>query len=387
VPFVVPQQDASSFSGRDPELETLRRVLLEDVCPVAGLSGSPGVGKSALAVHFATLFRDRFADGVIGIRVEDKTADAIAREFARTSAKTRGEPFDVEDERDAATIMQSVFSDRKVLLIFDNADKANVRRLIPGGHSRTIITTRDRGLLVQLDIPPAATLQRLDRLEEAATWLERARGIAEGWDDKYSLGRVLNQLGGVLQRLGRLDEAAASLKSARNITEAQNDDRQLVIYLNTLSGVLQQLGRLEEALAALERARGIAESRKDERQQIVVLNSLGSVLQRLGRLEEALKVLERARCIAAAQNDDRQMVIVLNTLGGTLQELDRPDEALEVLERARGIAEKAENDPRQLVKVLNTLSGVLQQLDRPEEALEALERARTITEAHKDFDS
>ena len=42
----------------------------EKVCSIVGLTGGGGVGKSALAYHFATVHRYEFPDGVIGLRVD-----------------------------------------------------------------------------------------------------------------------------------------------------------------------------------------------------------------------------------------------------------------------------------------------------------------------------
>ena len=155
-PFVVPQLDPVSFTGRQEELRALEQALLGSatgrICTIAGLSGSGGIGKSALAVHFADIHRDRFPDGVVGLRVDGKDVDAVAREFARTV----GEPLDLDDERDAASIMQSIFANRAMLLIFDNAEDATIRRLVPGGRCAVIVTTRDRGLPVVLDVPVEA---------------------------------------------------------------------------------------------------------------------------------------------------------------------------------------------------------------------------------------
>ena len=36
------------------------------------LSGTGGIGKSAVAVHFAKEYRDHFPDGIIGLRVDGK---------------------------------------------------------------------------------------------------------------------------------------------------------------------------------------------------------------------------------------------------------------------------------------------------------------------------
>ncbi|HXQ37280.1 MAG TPA: NB-ARC domain-containing protein, partial [Anaerolineales bacterium] len=147
VPFILPQLDISTFTGRKEELLRLEELILkpegEKICSIVGLSGSGGIGKSALACHFAELHRVAFPAGVIGLRVDGKSNDAIAREFARLC----GEEISIEDERDAATIMQEVFAHRRMLLIFDNAEDTAIHALCPGGTTcAVIITTRDRQL-------------------------------------------------------------------------------------------------------------------------------------------------------------------------------------------------------------------------------------------------
>ncbi|HEY2295109.1 MAG TPA: tetratricopeptide repeat protein, partial [Thermoanaerobaculia bacterium] len=157
-PFIVPQHETTSFTGREDEIESLGQTLLGDrgarVCTIAGLSGTGGIGKSAAAVHFASLHRSSFTDGVIGIRVDGKDVNTIAREFARNA----GDVIDPDDDRDASMIMQSLFSGRDCLLIFDNAEDPGIRQLIPGGRSAVIITTRDRGLAILLEVPETARI-------------------------------------------------------------------------------------------------------------------------------------------------------------------------------------------------------------------------------------
>ncbi|HNN96898.1 MAG TPA: hypothetical protein PKI03_31730, partial [Pseudomonadota bacterium] len=106
-PFVLPQLDTESFTGRTEELQALERQLLgkdtDRLCSIAGLSGSGGIGKSALASHFAATHRDKFPDGVYGLRVDGKDPDILAREFARLV----GCIIDEDDDRDASAIMQS----------------------------------------------------------------------------------------------------------------------------------------------------------------------------------------------------------------------------------------------------------------------------------------
>ena len=164
IPFILPQKDVSSFTGRDEELQQLQELLIHrqgtKLCSIAGLAGTGGIGKSALACHFATLHKADFPDGVIGLRVDGKDADTIARDFARCC----GEEVDPEDERDAKTIMQDVFAHRRILLIFDNAEDGNIiKELYPDGNRcAVIITTRDRllsSISLELDIPDQGRIE------------------------------------------------------------------------------------------------------------------------------------------------------------------------------------------------------------------------------------
>jgi hypothetical protein len=182
VPFVLPQLDESTFTGREAELKQLEEQLFNQsgshVCSIVGLSGGGGIGKSALVCHFATIHKDRFPDGIIGLRVDGKSPDQIARQFVNECLKFSREKFDLEDEQDAATLMQETFAHRRMLLIFDNAVDASLKQLRPGGNlCSVIITTRNRNLSASLDISVEGTID-LDPLpeEKAYQLLERILG-------------------------------------------------------------------------------------------------------------------------------------------------------------------------------------------------------------------
>jgi hypothetical protein len=151
-PFYLPQ-DTPRFTGRSSELKKLADLLLQSkeqkTAAIVGVTGQGGIGKSALAFHFAKEYRDSFPDGVIAERVNGKDADTVARIFARIG----GEMITEEDTRPGAAIMQGAFAHRKMLLVFDNAETADIRNLHPGGKCAVIITTRDRDLPGRIDVP------------------------------------------------------------------------------------------------------------------------------------------------------------------------------------------------------------------------------------------
>ncbi len=158
-PFILPRAKVSCFTGREAELRQLEQVLLNPagtrIAGIAGVTGTGGMGKSALAFHFAQVYREHFPDGVIGLRVDGSSSDTVARRFARHA----GVDIDPEQEWSAAEIMQSVFQHRRALLIFDNADAALLKDLHPGGAScAVIVTTRNQSLLQQFDIPKHAQI-------------------------------------------------------------------------------------------------------------------------------------------------------------------------------------------------------------------------------------
>ncbi|NEP06496.1 MAG: AAA family ATPase [Okeania sp. SIO2G4] len=149
--FNIPNIDISEFTGHQDDLEYLESVLLssqgEKRYRILAIYGLAGTGKSTLAYYFATKYQNEFPDGVISVEVgSDKSLTAIAREFARRFGENMDLNEDLEDDQDAATLMRDLFADRQVLLIFDNAMKDSIEKLLPTTDNKfaAIITTRDR---------------------------------------------------------------------------------------------------------------------------------------------------------------------------------------------------------------------------------------------------
>lgn len=133
------------FVGRAEELRFLRGKRL------AVISGTAGMGKSALAVQWAHSIADDHPDGQIyldlrGFRdgVEPvRPVDALVQILRSLGVDPAGAPDDLET---LTRFYRTRIAGRRILLLLDNArDAAQVRPLLPGGQNcTTIITSRNR---------------------------------------------------------------------------------------------------------------------------------------------------------------------------------------------------------------------------------------------------
>ncbi|MCA2216522.1 tetratricopeptide repeat protein [Jidongwangia harbinensis] len=163
------------FIGRDAELAELDRLTEADSgAPVliTALSGTAGVGKTALALHWAHRTAHRFPDGqlYLNLRGFDPTGPAVAPGDAlRALLDTLGVPahrIPASSDRRSAVYRELLF-DRRTLVVLDNArDAAQVRPLLVGGSAcRTLVTSRNQltGLVATEGAQPVV----LDLLTEA----------------------------------------------------------------------------------------------------------------------------------------------------------------------------------------------------------------------------
>ncbi len=166
---------AVAFTGRRLELRLLDAMLAAgDARPAVVISGPAGVGKTALAMHWAHGVRQRFPDGQLFV---DLRGHANAAPLHPVRALTRlltglGLPpaGTTTDQDEAAAAYRSVVADRRLLIVLDNAERPDqVRPLLPGGRGTLVlITSRSRfGGLVAIDGARRITLDRLIRPDAA----------------------------------------------------------------------------------------------------------------------------------------------------------------------------------------------------------------------------
>jgi DNA-binding SARP family transcriptional activator/tetratricopeptide (TPR) repeat protein len=149
VPAQLPA-DLASFAGRTDQLKQLDALLPTTTAVViTAIDGTAGVGKTALAVHWAHRVADRFPDGQLyaNLRGFDPSGapvspyDVVRRFLDALGVPARRIPHDVEAQ---INLYRSELADKHVLVVLDNArDTAQVRPLLPGAPScLTLVTSR-----------------------------------------------------------------------------------------------------------------------------------------------------------------------------------------------------------------------------------------------------
>ena len=212
-PVVVAQQhrtaprelpaDVYAFTGRDEAMAELDKILdtagRGPAVVISAVSGTAGVGKTALAVHWAHRVAGRFPDGqlYVNLRGFDPTGPAMRPEEA-----LRGflDAFAVSPQRIPSTLdaqrgmYRSLLADRRVLIVLDNALDANqVRPLLPGSSTTMVLVTSRNQLtgLVAAEGAHPVTVPLLSTVE-ARNLLTRRLGTERVAAEPEAVDRIVD---------------------------------------------------------------------------------------------------------------------------------------------------------------------------------------------------
>jgi hypothetical protein len=163
------------FVGRQTQLAELNRIAAsvgqEAGLPIAAICGGGGVGKTALAVHWAHRRAADFPDGQLYIDLRGFSArepvtavDALGRFLHALGVDPDRVPAGV-DER--ASRYRTLLAGRRMLVVLDNAVSAeHVRPLLPGSATCMVVVT-SRDSLAGLVAADGAQRIQLDVLAES----------------------------------------------------------------------------------------------------------------------------------------------------------------------------------------------------------------------------
>jgi DNA-binding SARP family transcriptional activator/tetratricopeptide (TPR) repeat protein len=145
--------DLPSFVGRTEHLDSLDALLASKATTgvVSSITGTAGIGKTALAVHWAHRVRDLFPDGQLYVNLRGfdpgcppiLPAEVVRRFLDALQVPAHRIPSSVDAQAD---LYRSVLAGRRVLILLDNArDADQVRPLLPGAPGcLTVVTSRAR---------------------------------------------------------------------------------------------------------------------------------------------------------------------------------------------------------------------------------------------------
>lgn len=175
VPRQLPR-DLSDFTGRTAYVDDLLGVLRavgRQAPPLVAVSGTAGVGKTTLALRVAHELRPDYPDGQLYVDLHGAGGDpADPGEVLASFLYALGvaEQRIPEEQQERSALFRSLLSDRRVLLVLDNAcSAAQVGPLVPGGAGCAVLVTSrpklpDLGAAHRVDLAVLTPGEALDLL-------------------------------------------------------------------------------------------------------------------------------------------------------------------------------------------------------------------------------
>jgi tetratricopeptide (TPR) repeat protein/transcriptional regulator with XRE-family HTH domain len=199
VPRQLPSGPAG-FTGRAVELDMLTALAglsAREAGTAVVISGTAGVGKTALAVHFGHQVAANFPDGQLYVNLRGAgpagipaaPEDAIRGFLGAFGLRPDRVPQDVDAQ---AALLRSLLAGRRVLVVLDNAkDEQQVRPLLPGSAGcMTVVTSRRQ--MAGLAAADGARLLDLHVLSETESLqlLAARLGLERVDDEREAAARV-----------------------------------------------------------------------------------------------------------------------------------------------------------------------------------------------------
>ncbi|MFK4105599.1 AfsR/SARP family transcriptional regulator [Streptomyces sp. NPDC019531] len=209
VPAELPHA-APGFVGRTDELARLHALLPPEqdrrspanTVVISAIGGAAGIGKTALAVHWAHQVRDRFPDGQLYVNLHGfdhdrrplEPAEALELLLSGLGLAASEIPPDHEAQ---SRVFRTLLAGRRVLVLLDNAASADqVRPLLPAAPTCCVLVT-SRNRLGDLVVRDGAHALPLDLLQPdaARALLSRTLGAHRVDNDRHAVDELIRLCG------------------------------------------------------------------------------------------------------------------------------------------------------------------------------------------------
>jgi DNA-binding SARP family transcriptional activator/Flp pilus assembly protein TadD len=208
LPSDVPRQlpaDIAAFAGRTGELARLDALLPEGdttaaAMVVAVIDGMAGVGKTALAIHWAHRVADRFPDGQLYMDLRGfhpdaqptSAAEAVGGFLDALAVPSRRRPAGLPAK---SALYRSLLAGRRMLVVLDNArDADQVRPLLPGSPGCLAVVTSRNQLIGLVTVEGARPLTvALPGEAEARELLARRLGADRLAAEPQAVGEIVDR--------------------------------------------------------------------------------------------------------------------------------------------------------------------------------------------------
>jgi DNA-binding SARP family transcriptional activator len=211
------------FVGRAGELRMLSGLAEQagragGTVVVSAIGGTPGVGKTALAVHWAHQVADRFPDGQLYVNLRTfgpsggpVTAAEAVRGFLDALAIPQNQiPAGLDAQ---AGLYRSILAGKRMLVVLDNADdEQQVRPLLPGAPGCMVLVTSRNQLsgLTAIDCARPLTLEVMSETEAEELLARRLGAERVGREPE-----AVSELAGLCARLPLALAVVAARAAAR----------------------------------------------------------------------------------------------------------------------------------------------------------------------------
>lgn len=331
--------DVRGFVGRAGELAALDRLTAAtSAVVISAVSGTAGVGKTALAIHWAHRAAGRFPDGQLYVDLRGyhpdrpmSPADALTRFLTALGVPGSEIPLDPDDR---AARFRTQTAGRRLLIVLDNAATVDqVRPLLPGTATCSVlVTSRDSlaGLVallgahrVDLDLLPA---------DEAAALLRRLIG-ARAEADPVAVATLAGQCARLplaLRVAAELAVARPGVPLARLVAELADQQGRLDLldaggdpHAAVTAVFSWSLRHLPDGAARMFRLLGVHPGADFDAYAAGALAGLG-----VDRARRLLDTLSRAHLVHRVGPDRFGMHDLLRTYAAQLASIDDPRAAL-----------------------------------------------------------